>query len=86
MCDPPKPRIGWQILSANKTGNAERRLNKRGVNDKNVKDYLHFAWRCDVVSKWIWWKMIWQEEKRHWEEEGGCAQQERVVLCVCVCV
>lgn len=45
--------IGWQILSANKTGKAERRLNKRAVSDRNVRDYLHFAGRCGVVSE-IW--------------------------------
>lgn len=40
---PARARIGWQILSANKTGKAERRLNKRGVSDRNVKDYLHLC-------------------------------------------
>lgn len=52
---PARARIGWQILSANKTGKAERRLNKGGVSDRNVKDYLHFAGRCDVVSEGIRW-------------------------------
>jgi len=36
----------------------QRRPNKRGMNDKNVKDYLHFPGSCDVVLKWIWWKLF----------------------------
>lgn len=43
--------MGWQILSANKAGKAERRLNKSGVSDSNVKNYLHLVGRCDVVSE-----------------------------------
>lgn len=52
---------GWRILSVNKTGKAESRLNKKkkggggGVSDRNVKDYLHFAGRCDVVSEGLRW-------------------------------
>lgn len=64
--------IGWQILSANKTGKAERRLNKRAVSDRNVRDYLHFAGRCGVVSG-IWGGGVWQGWK-----VGG----RRVAVCV----
>lgn len=59
--------IGWQILSANKTGKAERRLNKRAVSDRNVRDYLRFAGRCGVVSG-IWGKGCGRGGRR-W---GGC--------------
>lgn len=48
-----RARIGGQIVSANKTGKAEHRLNKRGVTDRNVTDYLHFVGRCGGGSEGI---------------------------------
>lgn len=62
MCDPPRLALAGRFYQQTRQASAvlcdamQIRLNKRGVTDKNVKDYLHFVGLCDVVSKKIWWK------------------------------